>query len=65
VRWLTEPSMPDVEIVKQLPMRVGELEHELAGVKSLPSLNQASMLVANDSDASVGVMRHWLKDNSG
>jgi flagellar M-ring protein FliF len=64
VRWLTEPSMPEVEIVKQLPMRVGELEHELAGVKSLPSLNQASMLVANDSDASVGVMRHWLKDSA-
>jgi flagellar M-ring protein FliF len=62
VRWLTEPSLGDVEIVKQLPMRVGELEHELAGVKSLPSLNQASMIVASDSDASVGVMRQWLKD---
>jgi flagellar M-ring protein FliF len=64
VRWLTEQSMAEVEIVKQLPMRVGELEHELAGVKSLPSLNQASMIVASDSDASLGVMRDWLKESS-
>jgi flagellar M-ring protein FliF len=62
VRWLTEHSIVDAEIVKQLPKTVGELEHELAGVKSLPSVDQASMLVASDSDASVGVMRSWLKD---
>lgn len=62
VRWLTEHSIADVEIVKQLPKTVGELEHELAGVKSLPSVDQASMLVASDSDASVGVMRNWLKE---
>ena len=62
VRWLTEHSMGDVEIVKQLPKTVGELEHELAGVKSLPSLDQASLLVASDSDASLGVMRNWIRD---
>jgi flagellar M-ring protein FliF len=62
VRWLTERSFSDVEIVKQLPKTVGELEHELAGMKSLPSLDQASLLVANDSDASVGVMRNWLSE---
>jgi flagellar M-ring protein FliF len=62
VRWLTEHTVADVEIVKQLPKTVGELEHELAGVKSLPSVDQASMLIASDSDASVGVMRNWLKD---
>jgi flagellar M-ring protein FliF len=65
MRWLTEQSLAEVEIVKQLPMRVGELEHELGGAKSIPSLNQASMMVASDSDASVGVMRNWLKDNQG
>ena len=60
----TDHSIPmtDVEIVKQLPKTVGELEHELAGVKSLPSVDQASMLIASDSDASVGVMRNWLKE---
>jgi flagellar M-ring protein FliF len=64
VRWLTERSMGEVEIVKQLPKTVGELEHELSGVKSLPSLNQASMLVASDSDASLGAMRSWLNEKS-
>jgi len=62
VRWLTERPAGDAEILKQLPKTVGELEHELSGVKSLPSLNEASMLVASDSDASVGVMRSWLNE---
>lgn len=62
VRWLTEHSIADMELVKQLPRTVGEIEHEMAGVKRLPSLNQAAMMVASDSDASVGVMRNWLKD---
>jgi hypothetical protein len=62
VRWLTEYSLSDVEIVKQLPKTVGELEHEMAGMKSLPYLNQASQLVASDGEASVGAMRSWLKE---
>jgi flagellar M-ring protein FliF len=62
VRWLTEPSLGEVEIVKQLPKTVGQLEHELNGVKSLPSVDQASMLIASDSDASVGVMRNWIRE---
>jgi flagellar M-ring protein FliF len=62
VRWLTEHSVGDVEIVKQLPKTVGELEHELAGVKALPSLNQASMMLASETDASLGVMRNWIRE---
>jgi flagellar M-ring protein FliF len=62
VRWLTEHSLSDVEIVKQLPKTVGELEHEMAGMRSLPYLNQASQLVASDGEASVGAMRSWLKE---
>jgi flagellar M-ring protein FliF len=62
VRWLTEYSLSDVEIVKQLPKTVGEIEREMAGMKSLPYLNQASQLVASDGEASVGAMRSWLKE---
>jgi flagellar M-ring protein FliF len=62
VRWLTENSLSDIELVKQLPKTVGELEHELSGAKRLPSVDQASMLVASDSDASVGVMRNWIRE---
>jgi flagellar M-ring protein FliF len=61
VRWLTENSMGAVEIVRQLPKTVGELEHEMAGARSLPYLDQASQLVASDGDASVGAVRNWLK----
>jgi len=62
VRWLTENSLRELDIVRQLPKTVGEIENELNGVKRLPSLDQASLLVANDSDASVGVMRNWLRE---
>ena len=62
VRWLTENSLKDLHLAKQLPKTVGELEHEMSGVKRLPSVDQASMLIGNDSDASVGVMRNWIRE---
>jgi flagellar M-ring protein FliF len=62
VRWLFERSLGEAEIVNQLPKTVRQLEHELKGVKSLPSVDQASMLIANDSDASLGVMRNWIRE---
>jgi len=62
VRWLTETSLSGIDLVPQLPKTVGELEHELSGAKRLPSLDQASMLIASDSDASVGVMRNWIRE---
>lgn len=62
VRWLTENSLKELHLAKQLPKTVGELEHEMSGVKRLPSVDQASMLIANDSDASVGVMRNWIRE---
>jgi len=62
VRWLTENSISGIDIVPQLPKTVAELEHELSGAKRLPSLDQASMLIASDSDASVGVMRNWIRE---
>jgi flagellar M-ring protein FliF len=63
VRWLTEAAAGDFEIVRQLPRTVGELEHDLAGGRSLPSLDQASQLVVSDNEASLGAMRNWLKEN--
>jgi flagellar M-ring protein FliF len=62
VRWLTENSIAEIDLVPQLPKTVGELEHELSGAKRLPSVDQASMLIASDSDASVGVMRNWIQE---
>jgi flagellar M-ring protein FliF len=62
VRWLTENSISGIDRLPQLPKTVGELEHEMSGAKRLPSLDQASMLIASDSDASVGVMRNWIRE---
>jgi flagellar M-ring protein FliF len=62
VRWLTEVSVGDLEFVRRLPRTVGELEGELSGSRRLPALEQASRLIASDSDASAGIMRNWIKD---
>lgn len=62
VRWLTEVNIGDFEIVKQLPKTVGELEGQMAGMRRLPSMEQASQLIASDNEASAGIMRNWIKD---
>ena len=36
VRWLTEHSLADMELVKQLPRTVGEIENEMAGGQAFP-----------------------------
>jgi flagellar M-ring protein FliF len=63
IRWLTEHSLADMEIVRQLPKTVGEIESEYdTGANSLTFKDQASQLIASDDEASVGVMRDWLKE---
>ena len=63
IRWLTEHSIADMEIVKQLPKTVGEIESEYGtGANALTFKDQASQLIASDDEASVGVMRDWLKE---
>jgi flagellar M-ring protein FliF len=63
IRWLTDQSPAEMAMLKQLPKTVGELEGEYGNVtKHLTFTNQASQLVASDNDASVGVMRDWLKE---
>ena len=63
VRWLTDQSLAEMAMVKQLPKTVGELEGEYGSAsKHLTFTDQASQLVASDNEASVGVMRDWLKE---
>jgi flagellar M-ring protein FliF len=63
IRWLTAHTAADAEILEQLPKTVGELEEDY-GVdpKQLTFKDQVSQLVASDNEASVGVMRDWLKE---
>jgi flagellar M-ring protein FliF len=64
VRWLTEYSFGEFELFKQLPRTVGELEGELdPSGRRLTFRDQASQLITRDSEASLGVMRDWIKEN--
>jgi flagellar M-ring protein FliF len=63
VRWLTEQTAGDVELLKQLPKTVGELEREYGGdAPALAYRDQISKLIADDSEASTGVVRSWLNE---
>jgi len=63
VRWLTEYSFGDMQMFKQLPKTVGELESEFdPAAKNLMFKDQATQLIASDKEASVGVMRDWIKN---
>jgi flagellar M-ring protein FliF len=64
VRWLTEYSVGDMQMFKQLPKTVGELESEFdPAANNLIFKDQATQLIASDQEASLGVMRDWIKDS--
>jgi len=64
VRWLTEYSFGDMQMFKQLPKTVGELEGEYnPQANQLIFRDQASDLITSDKDASLGVMRDWIKES--
>jgi flagellar M-ring protein FliF len=63
VRWMTEYSFGDMQVFKQLPKTVGELESEFnPAAKNLMFKDQATQLIASDKEASLGVMRDWIKN---
>ncbi len=52
-----------MEMLKQLPKTVGEIENEYAqGVKSLPFRDRALEIITKDSESSVHLMQNWLKE---
>jgi flagellar M-ring protein FliF len=64
VRWLTEYSLGDMQIFKQLPKTVGELEGEFGSqAGQLVFRDQVQELIASDKEASLGVMREWIKES--
>jgi flagellar M-ring protein FliF len=62
VRWLTSASGEDREMLKQLPMTIDQIERGYGeGIKSLPFRDQASQLIAKDSQNAIQLMRNeWL-----
>jgi hypothetical protein len=52
-----------MQMFKQLPKTVGELESELdPSAKNLMYKDQATQLIASDQETSLGVMRDWIKN---
>ena len=53
-----------MQMFKQLPKTVGELEGEFnSDANQLVFRDQASELIASDKEASLGVMREWIKES--
>lgn len=64
VRWLTEYSFGDLEMFNQLPRTVGELEGQYdPNAQRLTFRDQASQMINSEKDASMGVMRDWIKES--
>ena len=64
VRWLTEYSFGDLDMFKQLPRTVGELEGQYdPNTQSLTFRDQASQLISSENEASMGVVRDWIKES--
>ena len=63
IKWLTAHTTGDTELLYQLPRTVGEIEaQDGADPKQLTIADQVSQLISDDNEASVGVMRDWLKE---
>lgn len=63
IKWLTAHTTGNAELLNQLPKTVGEIENEYGNDRQrLTFKDQASQLISNDNEASVGVVRDWLKE---
>lgn len=59
VRWITTAPTADAELLKQLPMTVGELEQGYGGAGFK---DQALQLLTQGSDTGIAVMNSWAED---
>jgi flagellar M-ring protein FliF len=63
VRWLTA-APGEVEMLKQLPMTVGEIENRLGGptAKLAGAPPKALQVIQTDRESSIGLIKEWLKE---
>ncbi|MGD9043681.1 MAG: flagellar basal-body MS-ring/collar protein FliF [Desulfobacterales bacterium] len=63
IKWLTASTRSEDELLYQLPRTVGEIENQDGeDHKQLTFTDQLSQLISDDNEASIGVMRDWLKE---
>ncbi|MCP3952685.1 MAG: hypothetical protein GY697_10795, partial [Desulfobacterales bacterium] len=61
VKWLTAGGVQGVEMLKQLPVTVGEAEGGVQ-LQKLPYREQATQLLLAASEGGVDVMKDWIKE---
>ena len=62
VRWLTAGGGQGVEMLRQLPITVGEAEGAGSQVQKLPYKEQATQLLLGTGQGGVDVMKDWIKE---
>ena len=66
ISWLTSSTIKTGEILRQLPMTVGELEkgYNNRKMQSLPYRDQAVGMIARDKEHSMELMKGWIKEKA-
>jgi flagellar M-ring protein FliF len=64
MRWLTDTSWEDVELLEHLPKTVAEIEKQYRGqnAQNAPLINQAAQHIANNQADTAVLMQKWLKE---
>jgi flagellar M-ring protein FliF len=63
IRWLTDTSWEDFELIEHLPRSLAELEKEYSQSEGgSPAVQQAAQLLATNQDGTTRVMQQWMKE---
>jgi flagellar biosynthesis/type III secretory pathway M-ring protein FliF/YscJ len=64
IRWLTDTSWEDVELLEHLPKTVAEIEQQYRGqdAQNAPLINQAAQHIAHNQTDTTMLMQKWLKE---
>ena len=64
IRWLTDTSWEDVELLEHLPKTIAEMERQYAQAdqEKSPMVNQAAQIIQNNQEDTTQMMQQWLKE---
>ncbi|MGD9187381.1 MAG: flagellar basal-body MS-ring/collar protein FliF [Desulfobacteraceae bacterium] len=64
MRWLTDTSWEDVDLLEHLPKTIAEIEQQYRGqdAQNAPLINQAAQHIANNQADTTMLMQKWLKE---
>jgi flagellar M-ring protein FliF len=65
IRWLTDTSWEDVELLEHLPKTIAEIENQYRNADQAQStlVSQAAQLVQNNQADSTQLVQQWLKES--